>query len=124
MTRLTPQWDVRRKHQVKTQTEPQIAAKLGRPPLPKHLFRVYVPIRLPLWIAQWIDTQPESRAVVVEKALFQAYKLKAPTRSPAMAVTTTKVTELAMKATEPVVTAALESVIEPVPASVADRRVP
>ena len=53
-------------------------SKGGRPPSAPGARRVNVPLRLPEWLAQWIDAQPQTRAEVIEAALLKAYKLKAP----------------------------------------------
>ena len=53
-------------------------SKGGRPPAPPGLRRVNVPLRLPAWLVEWIDTQAGTRADVIEAALLKAHKLKAP----------------------------------------------
>lgn len=50
----------------------------GRKPAAAHLARVSVPLRLPAWLVEWIDTQPGPRAALIEAALLKAHKLKAP----------------------------------------------
>lgn len=50
----------------------------GRPTAPEHLQRIDVPLRLPRWLASWIDSQEAARAEVIESALMKAYRLKAP----------------------------------------------
>ena len=52
--------------------------KGGRPPTPPHLQRINIPLRLPRWLAEWIDAQPGTRADVIERALCKFYKLKSP----------------------------------------------
>lgn len=37
-----------------------------------------VSIKLPLWLIEWLDAQPESRAVQIEDALRWRHKLKPP----------------------------------------------
>lgn len=54
------------------------ATKLGRPPIAAHLQRVSIPLRLPRWIAEWIDQQDGTRSDVIEAAVVKANKLKAP----------------------------------------------
>ena len=41
----------------------------GRPPLPKRVQRVSVPLRLPRWLVEVIDAQAEPRSVVIERAV-------------------------------------------------------
>jgi hypothetical protein len=52
--------------------------KGGRPPAPPGLRRVNVPLRLPSWLVEWIDSQPGTRAELIEAAVLKAHKLKAP----------------------------------------------
>jgi hypothetical protein len=56
-------------------------SKGGRPPAPPGLRRVNVPLRLPAWLVEWIDAQPETRTELIEAALLKAYNLRPP-RSP------------------------------------------
>ena len=51
-------------------------AGAGRKVHPQHLKRIGVPLRLPAWLVQWIDTLPGTRAAVIEAALLKAHKLK------------------------------------------------
>ena len=50
----------------------------GRKPADPHLVRVPVPLRLPRWLVEWIDSQPGTRADVIEAALLKAHKLRPP----------------------------------------------
>ena len=50
----------------------------GRKAPPAHLERVALPLRLPRWLAEWIDAQEGTRAEVIEEALLKAHKLKPP----------------------------------------------
>jgi hypothetical protein len=52
--------------------------KGGRPPAPPGQRRVNIPVRLPEWLADWIDAQPGTRADTIEAALLKAHKLKPP----------------------------------------------
>lgn len=45
---------------------------------PKHLKKVPCPLTLPNWLMEWLDGQPESRAVLIENALCSFHKLKPP----------------------------------------------
>ena len=54
--------------------------KPGRPPAPPHLKRVDIPLRLPQWLADWLDAQAAPRADTIEAALMKAHKLRAPAR--------------------------------------------
>jgi len=51
----------------------------GRPALPDNERKAGVYIKLPPWLIVWLDAQPESRAVLIEKALRRVHKLKPPT---------------------------------------------
>ena len=50
----------------------------GAPRLPEAIKKQPCPIKLQQWLIDEIDRRPGSRAVVIEKALIKAYKLKAP----------------------------------------------
>ena len=50
----------------------------GRKPADPHLERDAVPLRLPAWLVEWIDSQPGTRAELIEAAVLKAHKLKAP----------------------------------------------
>jgi hypothetical protein len=50
----------------------------GRKPSPPELLKVPVSIKLPRWLIEWMDAQPESRAVLIENAMRKQHKLKPP----------------------------------------------
>ena len=50
----------------------------GAPRKPPALVKVPVSLKLPRWLLAWMDTQPESRAVLIEDALKRRHKLKPP----------------------------------------------
>lgn len=51
----------------------------GRPwNVPDHLLKVPLGLKLPRWLIDWLDTRPQSRAVVIEESLKKQYKLKPP----------------------------------------------
>lgn len=50
----------------------------GRKPMPPALRKEPINVKLPLWLIKWLDARPESRAVLIEDALKQRYKLKSP----------------------------------------------
>jgi hypothetical protein len=51
----------------------------GRPPAPAELKKRMVSIRLPEWLIQWMDEQPETnRAVLIEGALKKMHGIQPP----------------------------------------------
>lgn len=52
--------------------------KGGRPPSPPALRRVNVPVRLPVWLVEWMAAQPDTPAALIEAALLKAHKLRPP----------------------------------------------
>ena len=50
----------------------------GRKPLSDDLKKQPCPIKLQQWLIDEVDSRLGSRAVVIEKALIKAYKLKEP----------------------------------------------
>ena len=50
----------------------------GRKPTDPQVVRVPGPLRLPTWLVEWIDTQPGTRADLIEAALLKAHKLRPP----------------------------------------------
>lgn len=55
------------------------APRRGRPPVAPHMARVQVAIRLPHWLVEWIDAQPDAdRTSIIETAIVKHHKLKAP----------------------------------------------
>ncbi len=37
-----------------------------------------ISVKLPKWLIEWMDAQPESRAVLIEGAICKRYKIKPP----------------------------------------------
>ena len=37
-----------------------------------------ISVKLPKWLIEWMDVQPESRAVLIEDAICNRHKLKPP----------------------------------------------
>lgn len=50
----------------------------GRKPSPPELLKAPISIKLPRWLIEWLDTQPESRAVLIEDAMRRRHKIKPP----------------------------------------------
>lgn len=50
----------------------------GRKPAPPMLKKEPVSLKLPRWLIEWMDSQPESRAALIEEALKRRHKLKPP----------------------------------------------
>ena len=50
----------------------------GRPPTAPHLKKMPIAIKLPQWLLDWMATQAESRAVLIEDALCKRHKIKPP----------------------------------------------
>lgn len=50
----------------------------GRPATPDHLRRIDVPLRLPAWLAEWLEKQPGSKTGTIEAALIKAHSLQPP----------------------------------------------
>ena len=50
----------------------------GRKPAPESLKKVQLGLKLPQWLIDWLDSQTESRAVVIEDALRRRHKLEPP----------------------------------------------
>ena len=55
--------------------------KRGRKPTPAPIKREQCNFRLPRWLIDWLDTQPESNGEVIEAALIRAHKLKPPSEA-------------------------------------------
>ena len=51
----------------------------GRKPAPPALKKMPVSLKLQRWLIGWMDSQPDSRAVLIEDALCKRNKLKPPT---------------------------------------------
>jgi hypothetical protein len=50
----------------------------GRKPSPPALLKIPISIKLPRWLVEWMDAQPESRAVLIEDALQKQHKVSPP----------------------------------------------
>lgn len=50
----------------------------GRKPAQPMLKKEPCSVKLPRWLIEWMDSQPESRAVLIEDALKRRHKLKPP----------------------------------------------
>jgi len=50
----------------------------GRKPAAPHLKKMPISVALPQWLLDWMDTRPESRAVLIEEALRKRHKIKPP----------------------------------------------
>ncbi len=50
----------------------------GRKPSPPELLKVPVSIKLPLWLIEWMNAKPVSRAVLIETAIRKQEKCKPP----------------------------------------------
>ena len=54
----------------------------GRKPAPPMLKKEPVSLKLPRWLIEWIDRQPDSRAVLIEDAIIRRHNLKPPAQVP------------------------------------------
>jgi len=52
--------------------------KAGRPKAPLNLKKMPISLKLPKWLIDWLDSQDQSRAVLIEKALIKNYKIHKP----------------------------------------------
>lgn len=50
----------------------------GRKPAALNLKKMPIAVKLPQWLLDWMDTRPESRAVLIEDALRKRHKIKPP----------------------------------------------
>lgn len=50
----------------------------GRKPSAPQLKKMPIAVALPRWLLDWMDTQAESRAVLIEEALRKRHKIKPP----------------------------------------------
>lgn len=50
----------------------------GRKPAPPLLKKIPVGLKLPRWLVEWMQAQPESQAVLIEDSLKRRHKLKPP----------------------------------------------
>ena len=51
----------------------------GRPTAPTMLKKEPISLKLPKWLLDWMDAQPESRAVLIEDAICKRHKINPPT---------------------------------------------
>lgn len=51
---------------------------VGRPPAPPMLKKEPISVKLPKWLLERMDAQPESRAVLIEDAICKRHNLKPP----------------------------------------------
>lgn len=54
----------------------------GRPPSPASLLKIPISLKLPRWLIEWMATREESRAVLIEAAIREVYKIKPPKAAP------------------------------------------
>ena len=52
----------------------------GRPPAPHNLKKIPVGVKLPRWLVEWMETQPGSRAVMIEDAMVSYHGLTRPNK--------------------------------------------
>jgi hypothetical protein len=52
----------------------------GRPPADPILKKNPVTVKLPQWLVEWTAGQPESRAVLIERAMRLVYRINPPRR--------------------------------------------
>lgn len=52
-----------------------ISKKFGRAKLDQSLKKVPLFVNLPQWLIDWLRSQPESNAELIEQALIKSYKL-------------------------------------------------
>ncbi len=50
----------------------------GRPPAPPMLKKEPISVKLQKWLIEWMDAQPESRAVLIEESICKRHKIKPP----------------------------------------------
>jgi hypothetical protein len=50
----------------------------GRKPSPPALLKVPISIKLPRWLVEWMDSQSQSRAVLIEDALEKQHGIEHP----------------------------------------------
>ena len=50
----------------------------GRPPAPPMLKKEQISVKIPKWLIEWMDEQPESRAVLIDDAISKQHKIKPP----------------------------------------------
>ena len=52
--------------------------KAGRPKAALNLKKMPISLKLPKWLIEWLDSQNQSRAVLIEKALIKQFNIKKP----------------------------------------------
>ncbi len=50
----------------------------GRPPIAPELKKIPSTVKLSRWVTEWLNEQPEAKAVLIERAVIKAYKLNPP----------------------------------------------
>jgi hypothetical protein len=50
----------------------------GRKPSPPELLKIPISIKLPRWLVEWMDSQSQSRAVLIDDALQKQHKISPP----------------------------------------------
>ncbi len=50
----------------------------GRKLSPPALLKIPISVKLPRWLVEWMNTQPESRAVLIEDALEKQHEIVPP----------------------------------------------
>ena len=50
----------------------------GRKPMAPELKKKATTVKLSPWVLKWLNEQEEAKAVLIEQAVIQRYKLKAP----------------------------------------------
>lgn len=64
----------------------------GRKPAPPLLKKEPISLKLPRWLIDWMDAQPESRAVLIEDAICKRHKIKPPPAKPGLGGDHNKIT--------------------------------
>ena len=54
----------------------------GRKHSPPELLKIPISLKLPRWLIEWMETRPESRAVLIENSLRETHKIKPPKATP------------------------------------------
>lgn len=52
----------------------------GRKPVEPEMKKVQLGLKLPVWLLNWMDDQPESRAVLIENALREKHQIAPPVK--------------------------------------------
>ncbi|SFO08919.1 hypothetical protein [Xenorhabdus japonica] len=53
-------------------------AGAGRPPIDKNLRKMPVTIKIPKWIIDWLNEQPETKVRLIENAIIKHYNISPP----------------------------------------------